>query len=189
MSNSRKNIILESLAELLEQSNLSKITTAKLAKKSGITEAALYRHFPSKRSIYSELFSFCDESIFKKFIELKKSDITSVEKVKNAFIFFMLFVEKNKGFARLLSREALSENEQNVLESVNQFYDRLELTLKQILSEEKNNLVTQPSISSKLIITYLEGNVSRFIRSKFKESPSVYIENMWELISICIFKN
>ena len=125
MKKDRKNIILQSLAGMLEERNLSKITTAALAEKSGITEAALYRHFPSKRSIYAELFSFCDEAIFTKCNELKKSKITSKEKVKNTFMFFMLFVEKNKGFARLLSIEALSSDEQNVSDNVNQFFERL----------------------------------------------------------------
>ena len=101
MKKDRKNIILQSLASMLEERNLSKITTASLAEKSKITEAALYRHFPSKRSIYAELFSFCDDSIFSKCNEIKKSKLSSKEKVKNAFLFFMLFIEKNKGFARL----------------------------------------------------------------------------------------
>ena len=107
MKKDRKNIILQSLAGMLEERNLSKITTAALAEKSGITEAALYRHFPSKRSIYAELFSFCDEAIFTKCNELKKSKISSKEKVKNTYMFFMLFVEKNKGFARLLIKRSI----------------------------------------------------------------------------------
>ena len=126
MKKDRKNIILQSLAGMLEERNLSKITTAALAKKSEITEAALYRHFPSKRSIYAELFSYCDDTVFAKCNELKKDKISSRDKVKNAFVFFMIFIEKNKGFARLLSREALSSNEQNVSDSVNQFYERFE---------------------------------------------------------------
>ena len=189
MKKDRKNIILQSLAGMLEERNLSKITTAALAEKSGITEAALYRHFPSKRSIYAELFSFCDEAIFTKCNELKKSKITSKEKVKNTFMFFMLFVEKNKGFARLLSREALSSDEQNVSDSVNQFYERFELVLRQILKEDDSNLRTQPGISAQLIITSLEGNIGRYIRSKFKDAPSNYIENVWDLLSISVFKN
>ena len=189
MKNNRKNIILQSLASLLEERNLSKITTALLAERSEITEAALYRHFPSKRAIYAELFSFCDGAIFSKCSELKKSDIESKEKVKNTFLFFMIFIEKNKGFARLISREALSSDEQNVSDAVNQFFERLELSVKQMLSENSENLIAQPGISAQLFITYLEGNVSRYIRSKFKDSPSNYIENMWELISLNIFKN
>ena len=189
MKKDRKNIILESLANLLEERNMSKVTTALLAEKSNITEAALYRHFPSKRAIYAELFSFCDNAIFSKCTELKKQKISSKEKVKNVFLFFMIFIEKNKGFARLLSREALSNNEQNVVDSVNQFYDRFELSIKQMLNEDANALISQPGISSQLIVTCLEGNVGRYIRSKFKEYPSSYIENIWTLLSINIFKN
>ena len=188
MKNDRKSIILQSLAGLLEERNLSKITTSLLAEKSEITEAALYRHFPSKRAIYAELFSFCDDAIFSKCGELKKTNLSSKEKVKNAFLFFVLFIEKNKGFARLLSREALSSDEQNVTDSVNQFFERFELSIKQMLSEDTDNLITQPGISAQLIVTCLEGNVGRYIRSKFKDSPSSYIDNVWELLSLNIFK-
>jgi TetR/AcrR family transcriptional regulator len=189
MDKNRKNIILQSLAGLLEEASSTKITTALLAKKSNITEAALYRHFPSKRSIYAELFSYCDEAIFLKSSELKKSNLSSKDKAMNIFKFFMLFIEKNKGFARLLSREALSPSEKNVSDSVNQFYERFELTIKQILAEDIDTLISQPGISAQLITTYLEGNVSRYIRSKFKDSPSNYIDNAWELLSVNLFKS
>ena len=121
--------------------------------------------------------------------KLKKEKISAKDKIKNAFMFFIIFVEKNKGFARLLSREALSADEQNVTDNVNQFYERYELFLRQVLKDDNENLVTQPGISAQLILTTLEGNVSRYIRSKFKDSPSSYIENIWELLAISIFKN
>ena len=178
MVKDRKNIILQSLASMLEEKNLSKVTTALLAKKSGITEAALYRHFPSKRSIYAELFSFCDNAIFQKCNELKKSDILTNEKIKNIFVFFVIFIEKNKGFARLLSREALSSGEQNVSEDVNQFYERLELVIRQILKEDSDNLISQAGLSAQVIVTVLEGSIGRYIRSKFKDSPSTYVDNL-----------
>ena len=189
MKGNRKQIILQSLAGLLEERNLSKVTTAVLAEKSGITEAALYRHFPSKRSIFSELFEFCDDAIFSKCAEIKKTDLNSEEKVKNIFLFFIIFLEKNKGFARILSREALSSDEQNVTDAVNQFFERLELNIKQILAEEANKLIAQPGISAQLIVTSLEGTVSRYIRSKFKESPSSYSENIWTLTVLSTFKD
>ena len=184
----RKQIILQSLASLLEERNLSKVTTALLAEKSSITEAALYRHFPSKRSIYLELFSFCDETIISKSAEIKKSKDSAKQNAKNLFMFCILFIEKNKGFARLLSREALSANEQNVVDATNQFYERLELNFKQILQKDSDSLVSQPGISSHLIITSLEGTISSYIRSKFKEKPSSYIENIWTLLEISLFK-
>ena len=108
MSKDRKQIILQSLAKLLEERDATKVTTAVLAAESGVTEAALYRHFPSKRSIFLELFTFCDQTIFQKVGEIKKdSDIEAEEKVRLIFFFFAIFLEKNKGFARILSREAL----------------------------------------------------------------------------------
>ena len=69
------------------------------------------------------------------------------------------------------------------------FYERYELFIRQVLKEDADNLVTQPGISAQLIVTSLEGNVSRYIRSKFKDSPSSYIENVWELLSISVFKS
>ena len=189
MSKDRKQIILQSLAKLLEERDATKVTTAVLAAESGITEAALYRHFPSKRSIFLELFTFCDQTIFQKVGEIKKdTKIEPEEKVRLIFFFYAIFIEKNKGFARLVSREALSTDEQNVSDAVNQFFERLELSIKQMLAEDSDNLIAQPGISAQLVVTCLEGNVGRYIRSKFKDSPSNYIENVWELLSVNIFK-
>ena len=92
MSKDRKQIILQSLAKLLEERDATKVTTASLAKESGITEAALYRHFPSKRSIFLELFTFCDETIFQKVGEIKKeATIEPDEKIRLIFFFFAIF--------------------------------------------------------------------------------------------------
>jgi TetR/AcrR family transcriptional regulator len=190
MSKDRKQIILQSLAKLLEERDATKVTTAVLAAESGVTEAALYRHFPSKRSIFLELFTFCDQTIFQKVGEIKKdSDIEAEEKVRLIFFFYAIFLEKNKGFARILSREALGPNEQNVIDSVNQFYERLELSIKQLLSSKKDSLQLTAGQSAHLITTIMEGMISRFIRNKFKEIPSGYIENYWSFISSSIFKS
>ena len=189
MKNDRKNIILQALAGLLEERNLSKITTSLLAEKSQITEAALYRHFPSKRSIFLELFTFCDQTIFQKVGEIKKdSNIEAEEKVRLIFFFYAIFLEKNKGFARILSREALGPSEQNVIDSVNQFYERLELSIKQLLASKKDSLHLTAGQSAHLITSIMEGIISRFIRNKFKEIPSSYIENYWSFISSSIYK-
>ena len=190
MSKDRKQIILQSLAKLLEERDATKVTTAVLAAESGITEAALYRHFPSKRSIFLELFTFCDQTIFQKVGEIKKdSDIEAEEKVRLIFFFYAIFLEKNKGFARILSREALGPSEQNVIDSVNQFYERLELSIKQLLASKKDSLQLTAGQSAHLITSIMEGIISRFIRNKFKEIPSSYIENYWSLISSSIFKS
>ena len=162
MAKERKQIILQSLAKLLEERNPTKVTTAILAQESGITEAALYRHFPSKRSIFLELFTFCDETIFQKVGDIKKDDsIEPAEKIRLIFFFLMIFLEKNKGFARILSREALGPNEKNVIDAVNQFYERLELAMKQILTPHKELLQLTPGISAHLIISLPPGKRGR----------------------------
>jgi len=189
MVKDRKQIILQSLAKLLEERDATKVTTASLAKESGITEAALYRHFPSKRSIFLELFTFCDETIFQKVGEIKKEEtIGPDEKIRLILFFTIIFLEKNKGFARILSREALGPNEKNVIDAVNQFYERLELVMKQILSPNKDMIQLTPGISAHLIISTIEGIISRFIRNGFKEMPSSYIENYWTLLSNSLFR-
>jgi len=75
---------------MLEERDATKVTTASLAKESGITEAALYRHFPSKRSIFLELFTFCDQTIFQKVSEIKKQEtIAPDEKIRLIFFFLL----------------------------------------------------------------------------------------------------
>ncbi len=187
MKNERKQIILQALAQLLEKRNPSKITTALLAKESKITEAALYRHFPSKRTIYLELFNFCDVSIREKISELKKTDKNSIEQIKILFFFLVMFVEKNKGFARILSREALGPAEKNVIDAVNQFFNSLELSVKQILAGEKK-LIAPAGLCAQIVITGLEGIVARFIRNEFKENPSSYLDNYWQILERSILK-
>ena len=103
--------------------------------------------------------------------------------------FFAIFLENNKGFARILSREALGPNEQNVIDAVNQFYERLELSIKQLLSSKKDSLKLTSGQSAHFITSIMEGIISRFIRNKFKEIPSNYIENYWAIISNSIFKS
>ena len=130
-----------------------------------------------------------DQTIFQKVGEIKKdSNIEAEEKVRLIFFFYAIFLEKNKGFARILSREALGPSEQNVIDSVNQFYERLELSIKQLLASKKDSLQLTAGQSAHLITSIMEGIISRFNRNKFKEIPSSYIENYWSLISSSIFK-
>ena len=185
MKNERKQVILQTLAKLLETRSPSKVTTALLAKESGITEAALYRHFPSKRRIFLELFNFCDDSIRSKVTELKKTKSKDIEKAKTLFYFVVVFVEKNRGFARILSREALGPDEKNVIDAVNQFFNSLELSFKQIFTNDKA-LKIPKSLAAQVLTTNLEGIIARFIRSEFKENPSSYIDNYWIVASSSI---
>ena len=103
------------------------------------------------------------------------------------FFFLVMFVEKNKGFARILSREALGPAEKNVIDAVNQFFNSLELSVKQILADEKK-LVAPTGLCAQIVITGLEGIVARFIRNEFKENPSSYLDNYWQILERSILK-
>ena len=98
-----------------------------------------------------------------------------------------MFVEKNKGFARILSREALGPAEKNVIDAVNQFFNSLELSVKQILAGEKK-LIAPAGLCAQIVITGLEGIVARFIRNEFKENPSSYLDNYWQILERSILK-
>ena len=167
----RKLIIMQSLAGMLEERELMKITTAELAKRSEITEAAIYKHFPSKRKIYEGLVDFCEENIFPRISSIKK-EVSSPETPLNICTLILAFCEKNKGICKILTREALTPDEIKIEEKVNHLFERFELEIKLAFqnyeqsSKAKFNLT--PTDSAGLVISILEGKIQSFVRSNFK---------------------
>ena len=97
-------MILESLVDSLREDTLPNITTKILAKKSDITEAAIYKHYKGKKEIFQELFKFIESAIVDKIYEIRNKPISNLEKAKTLYYFMVLFVESNPGFARFLNR-------------------------------------------------------------------------------------
>ena len=110
--------IMQNLAKMLGEKGPVKITTSLLSKECGITEAAIYRHFPSKRKIYSGLVDFCEQNIFDLISNINSSDGHELEKTKKILILLVTFSEKNPGLARLLTREAFSVDETSLDERI-----------------------------------------------------------------------
>ena len=100
--------IMQTLAMMLGRKGPVKVTTALLSKECGITEAAIYRHFPSKRKIYSGLVDFCEQNLFELIANINKSNDDALVKVKKILLLLITFSEKNPGLARLLTTEAFS---------------------------------------------------------------------------------
>ena len=121
---SRKIQIMQTLASMLEDREPVKITTAELAKRTNITEAAIYRHFPSKRKIYQELVEFFEDSIFPRIASIKK-DSPPEEVAGNIVMLVLTFCEENKGISKILNREALSVDEAKIENKVDLIFDRL----------------------------------------------------------------
>ena len=163
--------IMQTLVSMLESKEPIKITTAELAKRCEITEAAIYKHFPSKRKIYEGLVDFCEDNIFPRISSIKK-EVSSPETPFNISTLILAFCEKNKGICKILTREALTPDEIKIEEKVNHLFERFELEIKLAFqnyeqsSKAKFNLT--PTDSAGLVISILEGKIQGFVRSNFK---------------------
>ncbi len=181
----RKQHILQNLALMLEQELTDRITTAKLAKKVGVSEAALYRHFPSKARMYESLLDFSEESIFSRINQIKAEPIDCFEKFNKISLLILGFCQKNPGICRLINGEVLLGETQRLKDRISQFFDRIELELKQLHREEaiKNKQSTENSANiAKFLTSIIEGRIQQFVRSRFKIDPTSQWNHQWQLI-------
>ena len=178
--------IMQSLAKMLGEKGPVKITTSLLAYECGITEAAIYRHFPSKKKIYSGLVDFCEQNIFDLISNINSSDGNELEKVKKILILLVTFSEKNPGLARLLTREAFSVEETSLDQRIGQMMSKIELLIKQNLQkyeqETKKKLGLPTATAANLLLACSEGVIQQFVRSGFQDSPSKRISDQFEFL-------
>ena len=182
----RKQQILEALATELEQSPGARITTALLARASGITEAALYRHFPSKTRMFEELIAFAEESVFSRINQILAEEKGTGERCARILYLLLGFAERNPGITRLLLGDVLAGEDERLLSRVDRFFDRLETQFRQILREsrlrEDAGSTVAPEESAALLLALVEGRLRRFVRSRFRESPLAGWETQWRLL-------
>jgi len=169
-----KHEILKALIEILEAPECGKITTKTIAQKTDVTESALYKHYKNKQEIFNALYIYIEKTIADKVTEIKVNSNTPLERVKNIFYFLVLFVEKNPGFARLLTREALSDTEQPIIEKVNKLFDDIEVEFLKL---------TNNKIISNLFIIHIQGILSEFVRTKFEYIPSQNLDSIFNNIA------
>ena len=185
--------IMQNLAAMLGQKGPVKITTALLAKECGITEAAIYRHFPSKRKIYSGLVDFCEQNIFDLIATINSSDSDYLEKTKKILILLVNFSEKNPGLARLLTREAFSIDETTLDERIGQMMSKIELIIKQNLQKyeqtTKAKLALPTASSANLLLASAEGFIQQFVRSGFQDAPSKRVKDQFEFLVNALVAN
>ena len=178
--------IMQNLAAMLGQKGPVKITTALLANQCGITEAAIYRHFPSKRKIYSGLVDFCEQNIFDLIATINTSDSDYLEKTKKILNLLVNFSEKNPGLARLLTREAFSVDETTLDERIGQMMSKIELIIKQNLQKyeqtTKAKLALPTASSANLLLASAEGFIQQFVRSGFQDAPSKRVKDQFEFL-------
>lgn len=187
---SRKTQIMQTLARMLEEKEPVKITTAELARRTEITEAAIYRHFPSKRKIYEEMVIFFESNIFPR-IESIRSNHPS-EEVPGLIVSLILsFCETNKGFAKILNKQALTAAEAKIDDKISLIFERLNVEIKQSFQsyerETKKKLKINSSSSADLLMSCMEGQIQAFTRSNFKKNSLTDWQAHWNLIKDSIF--
>lgn len=187
----RAQQILESLAHQLETNPGEHITTAALAKAVGVSEAALYRHFPSKARMFEALIEFIEETVFGLVARILAEQTSAVVRCEKILGVLLGFSARNPGLSRILVGDALTGENERLRTRINQFYDRLETQLKQILREAelKNELpVGNPSAASaNLMLAVVEGRMNQFVRSGFKQSPLERWDQQWALLAPSLF--
>jgi TetR/AcrR family transcriptional regulator len=133
----RRLEILKALAQMLEQPKWGKITTAALAEKLDVSEAALYRHFASKAQMYEGLIEFIESSVFTVANKIAQDEADGRKQASRLVEMLLAFAEKNPGMVRVMTGDALVGEHERLQARMNQFYDRFEATLKQALKESQ----------------------------------------------------
>jgi TetR/AcrR family transcriptional regulator len=182
----RSQDILQALALMLESSR-GRITTAALASELGCSEAALYRHFPSKTKMFEGLIEFIEETIFARVGGILNDEPDAINQCYRIISLTLAFAEKNPGISRLLNGDALAGENERLQQRVAQLFNRLETQLKQLLREAElsQQLDIKPSITIAvdLMMSLLEGKISQFVRSEFKQLPTTHWQQQWLALS------
>lgn len=188
---SRKQAILEALANELEQHPGDRITTAALARAVGVSEAALYRHFPSKARMFEGLIGFAEESVFARINQILDEDKNTQVRVARVIYLLLGFADRNPGIARVLLGDALVGERERLHERVQHFFERIEVQLRQILREaqlrQDATLRATPEAGASLLTAFVEGRMQQFLRSRFSQASLTGWEADWRVISHGLF--
>ena len=172
----RKNQILQALAQMLQAPKGEKITTATLAARLDVSEAALYRHFASKAQMYEGLIGFVEETIFGLINKISAEQESGLKQTHAIAAMLLSFAEKNPGMTRVLIGDALVNEDARLQARINQLHDRLEATLKQSLrlaaTQGAIDQDADASAQANLILAYIIGRWHQYAKSGFKRLPT-----------------
>jgi TetR/AcrR family transcriptional regulator len=174
----RKQQILETLAKMLETPTQEKITTASLAAKLDVSEAALYRHFASKAQMFEGLISFIEQSLFSLINKITTEETDGMTQVRRIVTIMLLFAEKNPGMTRVLIGDALVNEDNRLQLRINQMLDRLESTIKQSfrIAQTQTSQAMDAESQANLMLCFVIGRWHQFAKSGYKRKPMEYIQ-------------
>lgn len=177
----RRVQILQALAGMLEQPGAERITTSALANKLDVSEAALYRHFASKAQMFEGLIDFIEQSVLTLVNQIIEREEVPAVRVRKLVVMVLQFAEKNPGITRVMAGDALVFENERLQERMNQFFDKLETTVKQSLREAAalDNAATptvDAQVRASVVMAFMTGRLQRFSRSGFKRLPSEHLD-------------
>lgn len=171
----RKLQILQNLAEMLQKPQGEKITTASLAARIGVSEAALYRHFASKAQMFEGLIEFIEQTLFGLINKITGEENNGVKQLEAVLPLLLGFAQKNPGMTRVLIGEVLVNEDSRLQTRINQLHDRLEATLKQSLrlaaSQQEITAEVDAAAQANLMMSFVVGRWHQFAKSGFKREP------------------
>ena len=175
-SGERKNQILQVLAEMLQAPKADKITTATLAQRLDVSEAALYRHFASKAQMYEGLIGFVEETVFGLINKISAEQESGLKQTHAIAAMLLSFAEKNPGMTRVLIGDALVNEDARLQARINQLHDRLEATFKQSLrlaqTQGELDKAADAAAQANLILAFVIGRWHQYAKSGFKRLPT-----------------
>jgi TetR/AcrR family transcriptional regulator len=175
-SGERKNQILQVLAEMLQAPKSEKITTAALAARLDVSEAALYRHFASKAQMYEGLIGFVEETVFGLINKISTEQDSGLKQTHAIAAMLLSFAEKNPGMTRVLIGDALVNEDQRLQLRINQLHDRLEAALKQSLrlaaTQGEIDKDSEVAAQANLMLAFIIGRWHQYAKSGFKRLPT-----------------
>ena len=175
----RRTQILQTLADMLQQPGSERITTAALAARLEVSEAALYRHFASKAQMFEGLIEFIEQSVFTLInqIEVRESSAEQPSGARQAariVAMLMQFADRNPGMVRVMAGDALALENERLQQRMNQFFDKIEAALRQSLREEPSAAAAggDAQVRAALLMAFCIGRMQRFVRSGFRRRPT-----------------
>lgn len=182
----RREHILQCLAQMLETNPGQRITTAKLASEVGVSEAALYRHFPSKARMFEGLIEFIEESLLSRINLIMDDEKDTMKRCQLVLQLLLIFAERNPGISRVLNGDALLGENERLRSRIGNLFAKIETQLKQILREknlrEGKGFNLDEAILANLLLAFAEGRIAQFVRSEFKLKPTTHFDEQWRFI-------
>ncbi len=179
----RKAQILQTLAQMLEHPAAEKVTTAALAKRLDVSEAALYRHFSGKAQMFEGLIEFIEQTLFGLVNRITSDEKSGLRQLEAIVAVLLGFAQKNRGMTRVLIGDALVNEDERLQARINQLHDRLEAVLKQALrfGVTQRELAAEVDVGAhaNLVMSFVIGRWHQFAKSGFRRDPVEQWSKQW----------